>query len=389
MLDPALTIRWLGALSQVEKSQWNRLASPLSTPFMEWDWLDLLETSRSVGADTGWIPRHLTVWEGDQLMAAAPLYIKIHSEGEFVFDHPWVDLAERMGISYYPKLVGMSPFTPIPGYRFLMAEEADGDHITRLMIQEIDKLCIGNRISGVHFLYTDPGWAAGIIKYGYSRWTHGSFTWRDRDYGSFSDYLAIFKTNQRRNIRREQREMEEMGIDIRVYAKDAIPLDFFPLMHRLYALTNAKFGIWGCKYLTPAFFEGLAEKHRNRLVFVAAFSEERGESPIGMSMLVTKGDRLYGRYWGSREEIRSLHFNVCYYKPIEWAIENDIRYFDPGIGGMHKVRRGFVATPNYSLHRFCDPGFRRIMRHHMEEINRLEMEEIESTNARLPFSNNH
>ena len=165
-----------------------------------------------------------------------------------------------------------------------------------------------------------------------------------------------------------------------------IPRNFFSLMYSYYERTNEKFGPWGCKYLTNSFFEGLYHHYRNRLLFVAAFKRSDPSPPIGMSLLVTKGDQLYGRYWGCSRPVSSLHFNTCYYTPIEWAIANGIHRFDPGAGGAHKIRRGFTAISNHSLHRFYDPGLVRIMQAHIDEINRLEQEQIDALNHELPFA---
>jgi hypothetical protein len=157
-------------------------------------------------------------------------------------------------------------------------------------------------------------------------------------------------------------------------------------MYKFYEGTNDKFGPWGCRYLTESFFDGLYDHYRHRLMMVAAFGANNSSIPLGMSLLVTKGAQLYGRYWGSSRRVDSLHFNACYYVPIEWAIANHIRRFDPGAGGPHKIRRGFEAVPSYSLHRFSDERLARIMQLHIEEINRLEQEQIDNLNNDLPFA---
>lgn len=381
----ALRLQWNRSIAEIERNRWNALALPAKTPFLEWDWLDLLERSGSVGGETGWVPTHLTVWRGKRLVAAAALYIKGHSEGEFIFDWAWDDVSQKLSIPYYPKLVGMCPFTPVPGYRFLMAPEEDEAEVTARMLSEINAFCGRHGLSGSHFNYVDPGWRHLPAAHGYSTWVHQSFRWENREFRSFDDYLALFRTNQRRNIRRERRAISDLGISVDPLAGDEIPPDYFPLMYRFYSQTNAKFGPWGCKYLTPAFFDGLHGRFRHRLVLMAARESGRESRPLGMSLLVTKGDHLYGRYWGSFRSINALHFNACYYGPIQWAIENGIKRFDPGIGGLHKVRRGFVSVPNHSLHLLHHPYMRRIMHHHMDEINRLEKEQIDETNAELPF----
>ncbi len=381
------TIRWLENIADVDQAAWDEMAEPLTTPFLEWHWLHLIEACGSATAKTGWLPQHLTLWSDGKLVAAAPLYIKGHSAGEFVFDHAWEDLAQRMGIAYYPKLVGMSPFTPMVGYRFLIASGEDEAALTDIMLDEIDRFCARYRLSGCSFLFVDPRWQSLLAHQKFSRWMHQSYTWQNRNFQTFEDYLSVFNSNQRRNIKRERRAMQKQGIALEVVAGNQIPSTFIPLIYDYYVRTNKKFGPWGCKYLNYPFFEGLFQHYRHRLVLVSATNgRDHRQSPVGLSLLVSKGDRLYGRYWGSSQMINNLHFNACYYSPIEWAISNGVNRFDPGAGGPHKLRRGFSAVPNYSLHRFTDQRLRQIMQTHIDEINRLEQEQIDALNQDLPFT---
>ncbi len=379
------SVRWITHISEVPQTEWDALAQPLITPFFEWDWLHNLEASGSATGNAGWLPHHLTVWRDNQLVAAAPFYIKGHSRGEFVFDHQWADVAYQLGIEYYPKLLGMSPFTPVEGYRFLMAETENEDELTELMVHEIDQFCLNHKISGCHFLYVDPQWKKLMERQGYTAWLHHSYIWQNQGFNNFDDYLKFFNANQRRNIKRERKAMGKVGLELRTLTADEIPNSFFPLMYHFYADTCDKFGWWGSKYLTRKFFEQLHHNYRHRVVFVAAYSEQDKKQPLGMSFCLTKGDRLYGRYWGSHQDIDCLHFNACYYSPIEWAIQNQIKLFDPGAGGRHKKRRGFPATPNYSLHRFYDPRLAQILKAYMGKINDMEQQEIDAVNQDLPF----
>ena len=379
-------IDWISDLGSIQRSQWDALAKPLAFPFLEWDWLRTLELSKSTVPETGWLPHHLTVWKRDRLVAAAPLYVKGHSAGEFVFDHVWADVAQRLNIAYYPKLVGMSPFTPMIGYRFLMAPDQDESELTRLMLKEIDAFCIRAGLSGTSFLFVDPDWGRSMLDFGFQPWQHLSFAWTNRRFEDFDDYLAQFNSNQRRNIKRERRSLQRQGIAIRIYTGDEIPAAIIPRMFSFYERTNDKFGPWGCKYLTPDFFDLVGDRFADRLVVVAAFENGDEKNPVGMSFLVRKRERLYGRYWGSRQEIPMLHFNACYYTPIQWSIENGIRRFDPGAGGAHKIRRGFEAIPNHSLHRFYDERLQRIMRDHIGAINRMEGEQLNKLNRQLPLA---
>jgi predicted N-acyltransferase len=382
-----LKFKFLESLSEVEREDWDALAQPLETPFLEWDWLQLMEASGSATAATGWTPRHLTVWSGSELVAAAPLYIKTHSAGEFVFDHAWADVAGRLNRPYYPKLVGMTPFTPMIGYRFMMAPALDGAALTARMLAEIERFCRDFGLGGCSYLFVDPKWAEAVVARGFCPWAHQSFVWQNEGFSNFEDYLARFNANQRRNIRRERRRLAQGGVRVDIVSGDDLRQELFERMHAFYARTNAQFGPWGCKYLTRDFFSLLPERFRRRLVFAVALDVSRPGPPVGMALLVTKGDRLFGRYWGCVQEIEFLHFEACYYRPIEWAVARGIRQFDPGMGGGHKTRRGFKAVANYSLHRFMDPALRQVMERHIASINRLELEEIAALNQNLPLRN--
>lgn len=385
-LKPRYSVVWTNKIAEVPQDAWDALAMPLKTPFLEWQWLNNLEISHSVTAKTGWLPNHLILWRDQTLIAAAPLYLKGHSYGEFVFDQQWAELASRIGVEYYPKLLGMTPFTPAEGYRFLIAAGEDEDEITAILLHEIDSFCLKNGISGCHFLYVDPQWRPVLERQGFTAWLHHSYIWENAGFQTFDDYLKLFNANQRRNIKRERKAVSQAGLRLQPLTGDQIPPSLFPLMYQFYADTCDKFGWWGSKYLTKSFFDQLDANYRHRVLLIGAYSEQDDRQPVGMSFCLFKDDKLYGRYWGSFQEIDCLHFDACYYAPIEWAIANGIQSFDPGAGGRHKKRRGFPAMPNYSLHRFYNSRLGQILRPYIKEVNQLEQQEIAAMNAELPFS---
>jgi predicted N-acyltransferase len=384
-LKPRYSLAWVNRIADIPQVEWDALAMPLKTPFFEWEWLHNMEASGSATDRAGWLPNHLTVWRDRSLIAIAPLYVKGHSYGEFVFDHQWADLAMRLGIEYYPKLLGMSPFTPAEGYRFLVAPGEDEEELTSMMVAEIDHFCDRHHISGCNFLYVDPDWRPLMERHGFSSWLHHSYIWKNEGYQTFDDYLAAFNANQRRNIKRERNAVQNAGLTLRVLTGEDVHKPLLSLMYHFYSDTCDKFGWWGSKYLTRKFFEQLYPKYCDRVVLIAAYSQQDPREPIGMSFCLTKGQNLYGRYWGSMNEIDCLHFDACYYTPIEWAIAQGIQTFDPGAGGRHKKRRGFPATPNYSLHRFYHPRLAQIFRSHINQINELEQREMDTLNQELPF----
>ncbi len=379
------TVLWVRSLAEVPQEAWDALAVPLETPLLEWAWLREMEESGSIAQEAGWLPIHLTVWSGSELIAAAPLYLKNHSMGEFVWDYVWVDLAQKLKAEYYPKLIGMSPVSPIVGYRFLMAPGEDERALTAMMIGQIDTFCQSNNIASCSFYFVDPQWQPFLDGLGYHTWRHQSYAWTNPGYQTFDDYLAVFNKNQRRNIKRERRALVDQGIRMEALTGDRISLSHLSRMFHFYEATNDNHGIWNSKYLNRRFFEGLYDRFRHRLLLMAAYDDKQ-EEPIGMSFLLTKGQQLLGRYWGSQGFYNALHFNACYYGPIEWAIDNGINWFDPGAGSHHKIRRGFSAVQNHSLHRFYDATLQAYMGHFVGQINEMEQGQIDALNQTLPLA---
>jgi uncharacterized protein len=378
-------IRWLNGMAQVDQEQWDRLALPLESPLMEWQWLHELEASGSISTDHGWHPSHLTLWDNQQLIAAAPLYMKTHSDGEFVFDHWWAQLAEEYGIRYYPKMVGMSPATPSVGYRFLMAEEVDHRKVLERMLSAIDNYCIDRNMSCCHLNFVDLPWFSQWAENGFTGWQHQSYLWENRNFRTFEDYLNTFKSSQKRNICRERRRMETYGIDIKAHTGDEIPAAMADIMFHYYLKTNAQYGPWAARYLNGDFFNRIFRTYRHRMLIIAAYKTP-STVPIALSMLLVKNRHLIGRYWGCEQPIKDLHFNMCFYAPIQWAIENNIQTFDPGAGSTHKIYRGFKAVANTSLHRFYQPRLKILFQQLIHDVNRMEASNIDALNRKLPFA---
>ncbi len=385
----ALDIQWLEGMSQVKPQEWNSLAGA-SMPFLSWEWLHLLEASGSVGLNTGWLPFHLAVRRDGKLVGAAPLYIKGHSMGEFVFDQVWAEAAVRFGVRYYPKLVGMSPFTPVTGYRFLLdaqstAMPADDpkEAILSAMYGAVDGLVRRVGLSGASFLFADGQFAADARRKGYGKWEHQTFLWENRGYQAFDGYLSRLNANRRRTIRRERRELADQGVTVRFVGQEGFTPELLALAHALYARTNRKFGLYSCKFLTQEFFNGLLGPAGASVLL--GLAEKPGErDPLAMALFVRQGERLWGRYWGARRDLRFLHFELCMYAPIEWAIAQGIRLYDPGMGGSHKASRGFVSHPGVSLHRFAHPGLDLLFTRNIDHINELERAYMDEMNSLVP-----
>ena len=379
-----LTARWHSTLAEIAEAHWQVLTASSCLPFYSWRWLHALESSGSVAPREGWQPLHLALWRGDQPVAVAPLYLKGHSYGEFVFDQAFAQLAGQLGLRYYPKLLGMSPVSPVLGYRFFTAPGEDAAALTALMLELIDAFCREHQIFSCNFLYVDPAWQPLAEAVGCATWLNQQSLWTNQGYSDFEAYLGSFNANQRRNIKRERKAVQAAGLQVTPVVGEAITPALLSRMHGFYEQHCARWGPWGSKYLTEAFFDHAAAELRQHLVL---FSAHRGdpEQPVAMSLCVHSDSQLWGRYWGSDEEIDNLHFEVCYYAPIAWAIGRGIQQFDPGAGGSHKRRRGFLARPHASLHRWYHPRFDAIVRRWLPEANAEQLEQIEAINAELPF----
>jgi hypothetical protein len=343
-------IEMLEGVRQAPRGEWNHLIADES-PFLEWDWLSALEESGAVSAETGWTPIPLVAREGGRLVAACPLYVKHHSEGEFVFDWSWADAAYRAGIDYYPKLLVGVPFTPVTGARFITAKGADRSRWVGTLARTLREICSTNDLSGVHVNFCRDDERAPLEGAGFMPRLGFQYHWKNDGFQSFDDYLGSLRSKRRNQVRREMREMESQKISIERYVGAEISDELLLQMFEIYRTTIEK-NPWGRLYLNRRFFDLLGERFRERLCFVVARQE--GEIIAG-AVNVQKGDSLYGRYWGAFKELRHLHFNTCYYAGVEHCIEAGLDRFEPGAGGRYKQMRGFDATPTWSFHFLADP----------------------------------
>ncbi|MCX7788083.1 MAG: GNAT family N-acetyltransferase [Spirochaetes bacterium] len=372
---------------EIPTEQWNALVKEEDIPFLEWEWFAALEGSKSICPETGWQPCHISLWDGANLAALAPLYIKNHSWGEFVFDYFWAEAAQMLRRSYYPKLVGVIPATPVVGYRFLTASEYDPLEMQSILLEIAEHLCRSQGIHGIHFLFAEPSWGETLPKMRFIPWKHHHYLWKNQGFKDFSQYLSIFTKYQRKNIRKERKEVADAGIQIRVVAAKDADQNLFQHMFRLYTRTNDKFAPYDARYVNEEFFLTLHETFRHRILFVQAYGSV--DSPIALAFLVQKGTSLWGRYWGTYQEIKDLHFDVCYYTPIQYAIERGIRTIDAGAGSPHKVRRGFLAHPHYSYHWLMDPLMDQVFRMNIDKVNQMEEETIQEMNRSSPLKSGH
>jgi predicted N-acyltransferase len=356
----AYTLRVIERIRDIPAGTWDALVATGgadASPFVEHAWLDALEGTGCVGGDTGWIPAHLTLWREEKLVAASPSYLKGNSEGEFVFDWAWADFAERAGIRYYPKVVVAVPFTPATGNRVLVAPGEDRAAMGRLLAAAARQWCQRIGGSSVHLLFPRDGEADSWESAGYLRRDGFQYHWVRDGATTFDEYLGRFSSKHRHQIRRELREVDRLGIDVRTLTPPEHSVEMARTMHEFYSSTIDKHGVWGRLYLSPHFFERVIEVFRDRLAWVIATDRATG-TPIGGAFNVAGGSRLYGRYWGARVDVPFLHFVVCYYAGVRHAIDQRLDVFEPGAGGEHKRPRGFVPTRTRSAHWIADGRLR-------------------------------
>ena len=367
-------------VARVAPGEWNALVGD-DSPFLEWEWLATLEESGALDQRSGWQAKPLLLREEGKLVAACPLYVKGNSEGEFVFDWGWADAAYRAGIEYYPKLLVGVPFTPVAGRRILTAPGEDRSRLLHLVAHALRELCKRNDLSGVHVNFCRDDEREALADAGFLTRLGFQYHWANRGYSDFEDYLSALRSKRRNQVRRERRELEGQGVVIDAIHGDRVTPELAPLMFRIY-MTTIHSNPWGRQYLNERTFELLVERFRHRLCFVAA---RQGEDVIAATINVQKGDAFYGRYWGCFQELRHLHFNVCYYAGIEHCIRTGLKRFEPGAGGHYKQLRGFDARPTWSCHYLADPRLSAAVERYLE----AEREEASDTIDALQASTAH
>jgi uncharacterized protein len=354
-------LRWevVTGLRAVDADDWDRLVSP-NDPFTAYAFLRALEDSGSVGRNTGWQPCHVVVRdEWGALVGATPLYSKTHSYGEYIFDWSWAGAAKRSGIPYYPKLVSMAPVTPATGQRLLIEESGRADEIRDELMRGVGAVADRLKASSVHVNFCLPAEREALGRYGYLPRTTYQFHWFNRPdggYRSFDEFVGLMHAKARNQVKAERRKARAHGLDLSVVRGPALSDADRLALYEMYESTVDKKG--GATYLTRSFFtEGLAGPLGESLLAGLARDGAGGEI-VAATINYTRGSHLYGRYWGARRDVPFLHFELCYYQLIEWAIDNGITRFEAGAQGEHKIRRGLLPSETSSAHWIRDPMLR-------------------------------
>ncbi len=376
-------IRVLDRPSAIEAARWNGLlqAQADATPFMRHEYLDALHESESAVGSTGWLPQFLVVERGGELLAACPLYLKDHSYGEYVFDWAWADAYERHGLRYYPKLLSAVPFTPVPGAR-LLARDA---HSRELMLTAMSQIARDAKLSSAHVLFLSDEDRAAAMSAGWMMRSTVQFHWTNREpapYADFADFLASMQREKRKKIQQERRRVQDAGIAFTVHAGAEITSEEWDFFYRCYTLTYRAHH--STPYLTRDFFRRMAATMADNWVMFIAWQDDRrvGSSLIAVDM---PSGVAFGRYWGATEHIPFLHFEACYYQPLQWCIEHGMRRFEGGAQGEHKMARGLLPVQTWSAHWLAHPQFARAVADFLEREGAGVESYLDELNERRPF----
>ncbi len=369
--QPTLLARTVAGIDEVDGAAWDTCAG-VDNPFISHAFLLALEESGSAGREAGWLPHHLVVEdEVGGLLAATPLYIKGHSQGEYVFDHGWAHAYENAGGSYYPKLQASVPFSPVTGPRLLVPEGPDADAMRRTLVSTLETVTAKLGVSSLHAtfipeheakMFADAGW---VIRHGQQ------FHWHNQGYGCFDDFLGALMSRKRKSIRRERRAVADAGLTVTALTGDEITPRDWDAFYRFYIDTYDR--KWGYPYLTREFFDILQARLADKVVLILALDAD-GRRVAG-ALNLRGADTLYGRNWGCLEDHRFLHFETCYYAAIDYAITHGLAQVEAGTQGPHKIQRGYLPTATFSAHFMPNRSFHdAVARFCTEEARQMEFE---------------
>ena len=382
MASSEITLEAVSSISQIAAPEWDACANPVPdpnslenldtlapsgspevacvgsrhpyNPFVSHAFFAALEASKSACARTGWGPRHLLAKRDGKIAGIVPCYLKSHSQGEYVFDRGWADAYERAGGQYYPKLQASVPFTPATGPRLLIADGVDRDRIATALAGGLVGLCDATEASSVHVTFASEAEWKFLAEYGFLQRTDQQFHWHNQSYGNFDDFLATLNSRHRKAIKRERRDALASGLTIHALTGSDITEDAWDAFFEFYMETGSR--KWGRPYLTRTFFSLIGETMAKDVLLVMA---KRNGRWIAGAINFIGGDTLFGRNWGAIEHHPFLHFEVCYYQAIDFAIARGLKTVEAGAQGEHKIARGYLPQTTFSAHYIADTGLRR------------------------------
>lgn len=374
----SFTLQVNDRIAAIGRDAWDACAAPTGDPFVSYDFLDACEASGSAVPSEGWAARHLSLHDEDgAVIGVMPLYLKGHSQGEYVFDHSWADAYQRAGGRYYPKLLGAVPFTPATGPRFLNAPGTDAATVREALLQGALTLTERLGVSSLHVNFPNESDWRAMSKAGLLSRRDIQFIWRNDGYQSFDDFLGALSSSRRKTIRRERREAQA-GLDIRVLTGVSITQAHWDAFFAFYMDTGDR--KWGRPYLTRDFFARVGASMADRIALVMAFEDE---TPVAGALNFIGRDALYGRQWGTLVDRPFLHFELCYYQAIEFAIARGLSRVEAGAQGDHKIARGYLPSPVYSAHFIADPALRDPVARYLEQERPAVEAEMHAMTAEL------
>ena len=379
----AVAIKVLQSLSEVSPEAWNACAGD-ANPFVRHEFLSALEDSGSATRETGWLGQHLVIEDAAGTLAAcAPLYLKNHSYGEYVFDWGWADAYERAGGRYYPKLQCSVPFTPATGPRLLVNKDLAEDQQREMgtaLIAGMMQLAQNLNVSSLHVTFPTKDEWERFGDAGYLKRIGQQFHWENKGFETFDDFLAELSSRKRKNIKKERRAVEEADLEIRVLSGDEVTADQWDAFFQFYMDTTDK--KWGQAYLRRDFFSLLAERMGEAVVLILV---EKDGMPVAGALNLKGRDTLYGRNWGCIADYKFLHFEACYYQAIDYAIAHGLKWVEAGAQGPHKVQRGYLPQQTYSAHWIADKGFRDAVSDFLDDEARGISREMSAYGRFSPF----
>lgn len=387
-----LRVRVATSLKAVPAAAWDACAHPAppdglpsgldrENPFISYAFLRALEESGCVGGRSGWSPAYLLVEDGeDRLLAAAPSFLKSHSQGEYVFDHSWADAYQRAGGRYYPKIQVAAPFTPATGPRLLVAPGPRADEARAGLIAGLEALCEQTEASSVHVTFAQEPDVMALREAGYLERHDLQFHWFNEGFGSYDDFLATLASRKRKALKRERREALAPGITVEILSGSDLTETVWDDFHAFYEDTGSR--KWGRPYLNRAFFSCVGAAMGERIVLVMA---KRAGRYIAGAINFRGADTLYGRNWGCIEDHPFLHFEICYHQAIDYAIAHGLARVEAGAQGEHKLARGYRPVVTRSLHHLADPGLKRAVAHYLPRERAQIAEAQAALAAESPF----
>ena len=373
-----VTVKVISSLDEVSAEHWDACAGA-ENPFVSHSFLTTLEDSDAANGEAGWLPQHIVIEDSKGLVGAAPCYLKNNSHGEYVFDWGWADAYERAGGHYYPKLQVSVPFSPVTGPRLLVRDGEDKPHTRRMLAAGLLELAKQHNVSSLHITFTPEDEWNELGEMGFIRRQGQQFHWHNQGFGTFDDFLETLNSRKRKMIRKERATANE-AVDIEVLTGDAIKPEHMQAFYHFYLNTVDR--KWAHAYLNYEFFQLLRERMADKVVLVIARHD--GDYVAGaLNLLGT--DTLYGRNWGCTERFRMLYFETCFYRGIEFAIENGLSKVEAGAQGPHKISRGYLPSATYSAHWIRDEGFRNAVADFVERERRGIQHEMESLGDLSPF----